>query len=97
MFIYRNKVLCDIKLETEYDGGVISDHKMVLASASPYFQVMFTHFAEKNEDIIVIRQLESITLQLLDDFIYSGKIMVTENNVQVIIDKVYFVLDNTII
>lgn len=51
MFIYRNKVLCDIKLETEYDGGVISDHKMVVASASPYFQVMFAHFAEKNEDI----------------------------------------------
>lgn len=49
---------------------------------------MFTHFTVKNEDIIVMRQLDYITLQLLVDFIYSRNIIITENNVQVIIDKV---------
>jgi len=89
MFVFRHEVLCDIKLETD-EGIIICGHKVVLASASPYFQAMFTHFAEKNKDHVVIRELDSITLQLLVDFIYSGKIMVTENNVQVIIDTFLF-------
>ncbi|CAI6371711.1 unnamed protein product [Macrosiphum euphorbiae] len=77
----QHEVFCDIKLETD-DGTIIFGHKVVLASASPYFQAMFTHFAEKNKELVVIRELDSVTLQLLIDFIYSGKIMVTENNVQ---------------
>jgi len=86
MFVSRHEVFCDIKLETD-DGTIIFGHKVVLASASPYFQAMFTHFAEKNKELVVIRELDSVILQLLIDFIYSGKIMVTENNVQVIIDQ----------
>jgi len=61
---------------------------VLLASASPYFHAMFTNFTEKNKDFVVIRQLDSTTLKLLVDFIYSEKIMVTEKNVQVIINKV---------
>lgn len=85
MFIFRDKVLCDIKLETD-DGGIIFSLKWFW-----HWLVhipMFTHFTVKNEDIIVMRQLDYITLQLLVDFIYSRNIIITENNVQVIIDKV---------
>lgn len=46
---------------------------------------MFTNFAEKNKDVVIIRELDSTTLQLLVNFIYSGKIIITEKNVQVII------------
>jgi len=63
-------------------------HKVVLASASPYFYAMFTTFSEHNHDLVVIRQIDSTALQLLVNFIYSGKIVVTKDNVQVIIDKV---------
>lgn len=79
-------MFCDIKLKTE-DGKIILGHKVVLASASPYFYAMFTSFADKNKGLVVIRQIDSSTLQLLVDFIYSGKIMVTKKNVQVILDR----------
>jgi len=61
---------------------------VVLASASPYFHAMFTNFAESNHDLVVMKQLDSTALQLLVDFIYSGKISVNEENVQVILNKV---------
>ncbi|XP_029344870.1 kelch-like protein 2 isoform X2 [Acyrthosiphon pisum] len=43
---------------------------------------MFTSSSKKNKDLVVIRQLESSALQLLIDFVYSGKISITEQNVQ---------------
>jgi len=88
-FVFRDKVLCDIKLETD-DGGSIFGHKVVLASASQYFHAMFTSFSEKNQDLVVIKELDSSALHLLINFIYSGKIIITEKNVQVIIDNVVF-------
>ncbi|XP_060871864.1 kelch-like protein 2 isoform X2 [Metopolophium dirhodum] len=80
----KDKILCDIKLETD-DGEVIFGHKVVLASASPYFLAMFTNFSEKNQDQVAIRQLDSSALQLLIDFVYSGEISITEKNVQVLL------------
>ncbi|XP_008178316.1 kelch-like protein 3 isoform X2 [Acyrthosiphon pisum] len=77
----KDEVLCDIKLGTD-DGGVIFGHKVVLASASPYFLAMFTNFSEKNQDQVTIRQLDSRVLHLLIDFVYSGKISITDKNVQ---------------
>lgn len=59
---------------------------------------MFTRFAEKNKDVVVIRELDSTALKLLVDFIYSGKIVITEKNVQVIIYTNFdFVLDKKMI
>ena len=43
---------------------------------------------ESNLDLVVIREIDSTALLLLVNFIYSGQIMVNEENVQVIIDKV---------
>ncbi|XP_029341304.1 kelch-like protein 2 [Acyrthosiphon pisum] len=77
----QHGLFSDIKLETD-DGTIIFGHKVILASASPYFQAMFTNFGEKNKDHVVIRQLDSIILQLLVDFIYSGTILITKKNVQ---------------
>jgi len=82
-FCCRDEVFCDIKLETD-DGQIIFGHKVVLASASPYFHAMFTNFAESNKDLVVLRQIDSTAIQLLIDFVYSGEIEITEKNVQVI-------------
>jgi len=49
---------------------------------------MFTHFAEKNQDIVVIKEINPTALKLLIDFIYLGIIMITDCNVWVIIDNV---------
>jgi len=61
---------------------------VVLASASPYFHAMFTNFAERNHGLVVMKQLDSTALQLLVNFIYSGQIVVTEENAQVILANV---------
>ncbi|XP_022164429.1 ring canal kelch homolog [Myzus persicae] len=80
----KDKFLCDIKLETD-DGGVVCGHKVVLLSASNYFRAMFTSFGERYEDAVKIRYLDSYILQLLVDYIYTGKIMVSKKNVQVLL------------
>jgi len=63
---------------------------VVLSAASPYFHAMFTNFAERNQDLVEMRQTDYAALLLLVNFIYSGQIVITEENVQVIIDKVLF-------
>jgi len=51
---------------------------------------MFTNFAEKNQDIVVIKQINHTALQILIDFLYIGVITITENNARVIIDNVLY-------
>lgn len=75
-------MLCDIRFETD-DGAIVSGHKNVLIAASPYFRAMFNNFDESNKDLVKMRKLDSAVLQLLLDFIYTGKIKVSEENVQV--------------
>lgn len=81
-FAFRDKVLCDIQLEAD-DGTKLYGHKVVLASASPYFRAMFTSFKESDKDIVRIHEVDSLALKLSVDFIYTSEIMVTENNVHV--------------
>ncbi|XP_022180636.1 kelch-like protein 2 [Myzus persicae] len=80
----KDETFCDIKLETD-DKQLIFAHKVVLASVSSYFHEMFTHFVEKNHDLVVMHQLDLTALKLLVNFIYSGEIRVTENNVEVLL------------
>eukprot|EP00102_Acyrthosiphon_pisum_P018823 XP_016656033.1 PREDICTED: uncharacterized protein LOC107882178 [Acyrthosiphon pisum] len=82
--LQNDEVFCDVKLVTEDDNNIIFAHKVVLASASPYFHAMFTKFAERNLDLVVIRDIDSTALLILIDLIYSGKIMITEDNVQIL-------------
>jgi len=62
-------------------------HKVVLISASPYFNKMFISFEDNHnhKDNFVIKELDSKILELLIDYIYTGEIMVTKENVQVYI------------
>uniref|UniRef100_A0A2S2NMH6 Ring canal kelch protein n=2 Tax=Schizaphis graminum TaxID=13262 RepID=A0A2S2NMH6_SCHGA len=75
---------CDIKLQTD-DGTIVFGHKNILASATPYFKAMFSSFAESNKDLVNIGELDSTILQLLIDYIYTGEIMITQENVQVVL------------
>jgi len=81
-YVFSEEVLCDIKLETD-DGVIVCAHKVVLVSVCPYFRAMITSFAERDKYVVNIRDIDSNILQLLIDFIYTGKIMVTEQNVMV--------------
>ncbi|XP_008189513.2 kelch-like protein 18, partial [Acyrthosiphon pisum] len=75
----EDEVFCDIKLETD-DHKITIAHKVVLASASPYFYAMFTNFSEKNHYLVVMREIDSTALQLLVNFIYLEHIVVIEEN-----------------
>ena len=86
-FFCRGDSFCDVKLKTD-DQKIITAHKVVLSAASPYFRAIFTNRAERNHDLVAIRNVDYTALQLLVNYIYSGQIVVTKENVQVIIDKV---------
>jgi len=62
---------------------MVFGHKVVLVSASQYFRSMFISFGESNEDLVCIRELDSTVLQLLVDYIYTGEILISNENVQV--------------
>ncbi|XP_060870648.1 kelch-like protein 2 [Metopolophium dirhodum] len=80
----KNEFFCDIRFETE-DGNITFGNKIVLMAASPYFFAMFSNFGERNKDVVIIRELDSTILQILVDYIYTGEIMITKENVQVLL------------
>jgi len=51
--------------------------------ASPYFRAIFNNFDEGNKDLVKIRELSSSVLQILVDYIYTGELIMTKENVQV--------------
>jgi len=52
-------------------------------AASPYFREMFANFDERNKDVVKISEFTSAILQLLVDYMYSGQIIITKENVKV--------------
>lgn len=75
--------MCDITLKTD-DGTTIFGHRVVLMSSSQYFLTMFTNLKESKKDVVNIKELDSTVLQLLVDYIYTGQIMISKENVKVI-------------
>ncbi|KAK8384505.1 hypothetical protein O3P69_009358 [Scylla paramamosain] len=65
-----NSQLCDIELVA--GAASVFAHRVVLAAASAYFHVMFNY-------------LDSLALQLLVEYSYTGDIIITEDNVQVLL------------
>ncbi|XP_027851068.2 ring canal kelch homolog [Aphis gossypii] len=80
----ENDSFCDIKFQTD-DGTIIYGHRNILASATPYFRAMFSSFGESNKDLVNIKKLDSTIFLLLIDYIYTGEIMITPENVQVVL------------
>ncbi|KAL5238879.1 hypothetical protein ACI65C_006289 [Semiaphis heraclei] len=78
------EVLCDIMLKTN-DGTIVFGHKVVLVSASPYFHEMFISRDGCHNEVVNIRELDSTVLQHLINYIYTGEILVTKENVKVIL------------
>lgn len=66
------------------NGTIVVGHRNVLEAASKYFHVKFSNFDKDFKGIveILIKELDSV-LQILVDYIYTGTIIITEENVKV--------------
>ena len=77
----KDSVLCDVEIKV--CGEVFHAHRILLSAASQYFHVMFSGgMVENLQREIVLQGLSSRTFAVFLDFIYSGKISVTSENVQ---------------
>ena len=62
---------------------VIRAHKLVLAAGSAYFNAMFTSgLVEEQQDSVEIHSVSAKILSILVDFIYTGNVDITQDNVQ---------------
>uniref|UniRef100_A0A8D0GIH3 Kelch like family member 6 n=1 Tax=Sphenodon punctatus TaxID=8508 RepID=A0A8D0GIH3_SPHPU len=64
-----------------------SCHRVVLAAASNYFRAMFCNdLKEKYEEKILIKGVDAETMQILLDYTYTSKVMITKQNVQKVLE-----------
>nr|XP_020658712.1 kelch-like protein 6 [Pogona vitticeps] len=69
------------------DGMNFSCHRVVLAAASNYFRAMFCNdLKEKYEEKIVIKGVDAETMQILLDYTYTSKMLITKENVQKVLE-----------
>ena len=73
---------CDVTLDAS--GGVnVRAHKLILAAASPYFESMFRPaFLESDKNKIKLTDINGGSLRVLIDYIYTGKIIISDDNVE---------------
>lgn len=81
----KSEILTDITLKVE--NKEFKAHKAVLAAHSDYFCVMFTgNMLEKNEDVIILKELSCQGFEIILDHIYTSKLMLTNENVQFVLE-----------
>jgi len=77
----KTGALCDVTIKVGEES--FPAHKVVLASASSYFQAMFTTgLREERENIVELHDVDSFSVSILLDFIYTSKIEIISENVQ---------------
>ena len=80
----RKEELCDIILCVE--DQVFNAHKVVLAGCSPYLRAMFTNgMLETMRNHIEIHGIDPIAMEIILDFMYTGTIEITVENVQIVL------------
>ena len=80
----RQEQLCDIVLCI--DGAKFNAHKIVVAGCSPYLRAMFTNgMLETEQSVVEIQGIETNTMGLLLDFMYTSTIEINVENVQSIL------------
>jgi len=79
--IRRQEKLCDVSLVV--GTHTFKAHRIVLAATVPYFRAMFTHdMIEANKSEIEIQTVDPSAMESLINYAYTGKIVISTNNVQ---------------
>jgi len=79
--IRRQGKLCDVNLVV--GSHTFKAHRIVLAATVPYFRAMFTHdMIEANLSEIKIHTVEPSAMEVLINYAYTGKIVISTSNVQ---------------
>ncbi|XP_065177727.1 kelch-like protein diablo [Sycon ciliatum] len=77
--------LCDVVLVAS-DDRTVSAHRAVLAAGTPYFRAMLTGgLKESAQSKISLPGVDGDTLEMLVNFLYTGRVQVDETNVQVLL------------
>lgn len=90
---YPQKVLLNLnaqRLKNQFSDvglvagdSIIRAHRSVLAAGSAYFNAMFTvGLVEEQQELVEIHSISPCILSQLVDFIYSGNVEITQDNVQ---------------
>jgi hypothetical protein len=79
--LYKDQEFVDITLVV--DGREFFCHKNVLAISSPFFMALFsTSMSESQKEKITLKEIDSLTMELVLDYIYTGEVCMTEETVQ---------------
>ena len=77
-------ILCDVELQVE--GRKLSAHRAVLSAGSSYFSAMFSGaFKEKEDNVIVMKDVSFAGLEAVVKCIYTTKLDITADNVEEIL------------
>ncbi|XP_065168992.1 kelch-like protein 17 [Atheta coriaria] len=80
----QNEQLCDITLTIGLEQ--FKAHKVVLASISPYFFAMFNgDMREHTSGEVILHDMDPMAIDLLVEYAYTGEIIITPDNVQVLL------------
>ena len=85
--LWRQRSLCDVNLMVEDAAGrpkvSVPAHKIILAASVPYFRAMFTSdMQESSQKEVSLKDVDEGGLKAIINFVYSGKLEITETNVQ---------------
>ena len=79
----RNEQFCDVILEVGSgdDQARLHAHRNVLCAASPFFyNALNSDMKEKKEGVIRLEQTSKTTMELVLNYLYSGRVEVTKDN-----------------
>lgn len=84
--LYYEERFFDVELHCDNEENIIKAHRIVLSASSSYFEKMFgSDFNENKNKIVNFHSISSSILKILVNFIYTGKIEITQVNVQEIL------------
>lgn len=79
--LYKNKEFVDVTLVVE--EREFPCHRNVLAISSPFFMAMFnSDMSESRQEKITLKDMDSSTMELVLDYIYTGQVFLSEDSVQ---------------